>query len=146
MWSSQGFYNGVLFLNSCSLIILLGGMKSGMIKVTILVWPLLAFHYRNQALSKPCFSLMLFFQPTFFLFLLFQVSDLHCESYLCQPLASFFLPLPNTRAILNLVSYTEQGVLKRTLQTCPSSNESCLLSELHQTLYFLTEFYHSRLF
>lgn len=96
--------------------------------------------------SKPCFSLMLFFQPTFFLFLLFQVSDLHCESYLCQPLASFFLPLPNTRAILNLVSYTEQGVLKRTLQTCPSSNESCLLSELHQTLYFLTEFYHSRLF
>ena len=138
--SSQDFCNGVLFMNSCQLIILLGGAKSGMTYVTILVMSLLLCLYRNQALlrffffSKSCFSLKLFFPIHSFPFSGFRPASWF-ESYLCLPLFSFFLPLPNPRAILNLFSHMGWRVLKWTLQMCLSPSLSTLRTP--QTLHLL---------
>lgn len=138
--SSQDFCNGVLFMNSCQLIALLGGAKSGVTYVSILVMSLLLCLYRNQDLLRIFFffKIMLQFEAVFPIHF-FPFSDFRpaswFESYLCLPLFSFFLPLPNPRAILNLFSHMGWRVLKWTLQICLSPSLSTLRTP--QTLYLL---------
>lgn len=137
----------VLFLNSCSLIILLGGMKSGIDQVTILVSAVTCF-LRNQALfeiffGNLYFSLMLFFQLTFSFLCFFRFQTCIVKVPLPTP-GLLPLPLPALGA-LNLISYMEQEYYSghcRHVQVPMNP----VYSRTSQTLYFLTEFYHSRLF